>query len=392
MGAISKILSKINKAKSAINSLKGIGAKLESLNYTSQVDKLGEQAEYAQQLLKDRRLSLEKSMDAANVRKSLGKKNPTAPTKELIYPVNDALENYIVFTTRPRKTRSTQRTTDNSGKAIAEGKRGEPVKDTNLFGPSQVIEIQLYIPDGITSDTTVGYSSQNIGPSARRLDEGIQAVSSAWQSGKISSAVEKGTEIGGAVIGDLVVKSLNAMTGGIANIKEGKAVNPMKEQLLTGTDFRTFDFNYEFWPKNEAEANMVNQIIYTFRTAMLPDTYGFDGADVQNWLNMPNIFDVEFEGPIAGKVDGFLPMVCTGCSVDHFNGQKVTTFANGQPVSSSMKLTFSEIKVLSQESYQGISPFASNAGKELAKTQMESAVDNYNPKFDDKVAAGGGGT
>jgi len=47
MGTISKILGKINKAKSAINSLKGIGAKLESLNYTSQVDKLGEQAEYA---------------------------------------------------------------------------------------------------------------------------------------------------------------------------------------------------------------------------------------------------------------------------------------------------------------------------------------------------------
>ena len=105
MGAISKILNKINKAKSAINSLKGIGAKLESLNYTSQVDKLGEQAEHAQQLLKDRRSSLEKSITSANERKDMAANNPAQPTRELLYPINDLLPNYIVFTTRPRKQR-----------------------------------------------------------------------------------------------------------------------------------------------------------------------------------------------------------------------------------------------------------------------------------------------
>ena len=44
---LSKILNKINKAKSAINSLKGISSKLNSLNYTTQIDKLGEEAEKA---------------------------------------------------------------------------------------------------------------------------------------------------------------------------------------------------------------------------------------------------------------------------------------------------------------------------------------------------------
>ena len=37
---------------------------------------------------------------------------------------------------------------------------------------------------------------------------------------------------------------------------------------------RTFDFEYEFWPRSEEEAIMVNHIIYTFRTCMLPDTFG----------------------------------------------------------------------------------------------------------------------
>ena len=73
MGTINKILGKINKAKSAINSLKGISSKLKSLGYTSQVDKLGEQAEKARNTLKERRGRLEASLDASGISKSLYK-------------------------------------------------------------------------------------------------------------------------------------------------------------------------------------------------------------------------------------------------------------------------------------------------------------------------------
>ena len=41
---LSKLLKKVNKAKSAINSLKGISSKINSLGYTTQTDKLGEEA------------------------------------------------------------------------------------------------------------------------------------------------------------------------------------------------------------------------------------------------------------------------------------------------------------------------------------------------------------
>jgi len=358
MGAISKILNKINKAKSAINSLKGIGAKLESLNYTSQVDKLGEQAEHAQQVLKDRRSSLQASIDSATKAKAAGKSTPDAPETELRYPLNDWLPNYIVFTTRKRVkrfNRSHKTTTTNvDGKITTtteDTTKGDGVANGNIFSGSSV-EIMLYVPDGITSEVSVGYESQGIGVGARALNELIDTGKDLIDGASTTAqAWEKGGEVGKAVVKTQLTSMANSMTGGIRNIKQGRAVNPMKEQMLKGSDFRSFTFNYEFWPKNAAEANMVNKIIYTFRTAMLPDTYGHSTAEIENYLNYPNIFDVDFDGPLAGKVDGFLPMVCTECSVDHFNGNKVTTLANGQPVSTSMKLTFQEIKILSQSSY-----------------------------------------
>ncbi len=63
-------------------------------------------------------------------------------------------------------------------------------------------------------------------------------------------------------------------------------------------------------------------------------------------------------------------MVCTKCDVDHFNNGNNTTFANGAPISQSMSLSFQEIKLLTQESYQEISPL----GKE-GITSMKSFTD-----------------
>ena len=47
---LSKLIKKVNKAKSAINSLKGISSKIQSLNYNSVTDQLGEEAKKAQEI------------------------------------------------------------------------------------------------------------------------------------------------------------------------------------------------------------------------------------------------------------------------------------------------------------------------------------------------------
>ena len=101
---------------------------------------------------------------------------------------------------------------------------------------------------------------------------------------------------------------------------------------------------------------------------MLPDTFSgdlgtvFSGKKMSdkesvvkgNFFNYPNIFDIYFDGPIAGKIDGFLPAVLTSCEVDHTGGAKFATYYDGQPTKTSMTLEFLEIRILTQQNYKAI--------------------------------------
>ena len=343
MASIDKLISKINKAKSAINSFKGIASKFSSKNFTSALDKLGEQAEEAKRSLEKRRSSLEQSV-ANNRTKNLSKSPPPSGYIELRYPLEE-VDNYITFQTRLRRKR--------------EGENA-----ANIFGDTGV-EIMLYVPDGLTSSSEVTYAGKDIGTMSRAIQDIREEEGNATMS-------ETKDQIGKIFERRLIAMG-NKLTGGVGNINDGRAKNPMQEQMLEGVSFRSFSFDYEFWPKSEAEAKIVNNIIYSFRTAMLPDTFGGKDGDVgvENYFNFPNVFDVEFEGPVRQVLDGFLPMVCTKCDVDHFNGQKFATFTDGQPVSTKMTLEFLEIKILSQENYQQISPLGNKS-----ITGMDSLRDN----------------
>ena len=353
---LSRLLNKINKAKSAINSLKGISSKLNSLNYTTQIDKLGEEAEAARELLSNRRKSADRLIAKMEEAQSRGKSNPPGEDEELFYPLDEELQNYIVFSIRPRRKRV--------GKSTA-----------NLLS-DKTTDIMLYVPDGLGSDAQVSYAKKEVGAMARAA----QNVSDA--EGFMETIEEVGEQAMAA--GERMITSVgNFMSGGAKNIREGRATNPMIEQTFEGVDFRSFSFDYEFYPRSPDEAEMVQQIIYRFKTAMLPDTYGAGleegaesddaAADIENYFNYPNIFDVSFEGPLASRLEGFLPMVCTGCNVDYFNGNTVSYFEDGTPVSTKMTLTFSEIKILTQESYQEISPMG-----DKSITSMPSLLDETN--------------
>jgi len=364
---LSKLIKKVNKAKSAINSLKGISSKLQSLNYDSVTDQLGEEAKKAQEHLRNTRKRDSSLLAGHSRRLKLMENKPTAGAEELMFPMGDILENYIVFKMRPRRVGGTS--LDGSPMNVSEGTNANLFSDTNR-------EIYLYIPSDFSSSSDASYTTADFGLSARQLDAFIERVA----DGNVVDAV---TDMGvGKLLDQGITSMFNKLQGGIKNVREGRAKNPMTESMFEGVGFREFNFDYQFWPKNEDEQNMVNHIIYTFRTAMLPDTYGasrlINGKPAQelnedeNYFNHPNIFDVAWEGPIKKHVDGFLPMVLKKCDVKHFNNGNTTTFANGAPVSVQMSLNFQEIKQLTQESYQEIS--AMYNGQEPLLTSMKSVA------------------
>ena len=62
MAYIDKLLNKFNKVKNAVNSIKGIQSKIQSINYTTAIDALGIEKGAAEELINSRRSSLEKQL------------------------------------------------------------------------------------------------------------------------------------------------------------------------------------------------------------------------------------------------------------------------------------------------------------------------------------------
>ena len=163
MTSLSKIMKRINQAKSAVNSIKGIKSKLESINWESvaDADELKERAEVARKRLSDRKKSLEKSIDPNNAKKNKAKKTPSTGYQELQYPKNDILDNWIIFETVGRRNRATK----------GRGERG-----INLFNEdSDQLQIALHVPDELNSTAAVNYESQEMGVLAAGFADAFNA-------------------------------------------------------------------------------------------------------------------------------------------------------------------------------------------------------------------------
>lgn len=356
MPNINKILSKVNQAKSAISSAKGIKSKLSQLNYNSVINsnELEAQAEIAKQTLEKRKTSLQKSLDANNTAKNKAKRSPDKNYIELQYPLGDLHSNYIVFKSRARINR--QRRESDGMVMKADNNRKSLMNDAE----SQV-EIALHIPLTLEQEASVKYQGKDVGSLARGAAGG----------GFISSMVQG--------LSQAASKLLNSMTGNAMFIMQGKAVNPMQEMALEGVDFRSLSFSYTMSPSSQEEADEINQIIYYFKTAMLPDTYpalGAGSSDAEGFFNYPNTWKAELEGPIAERVDGYLPMVLESCKVTYEgDSSSMTFYEKGQPMSVKMDLGFKELKILTQESYQEISPLGKDGFASMPSIIDENAED-----------------
>ena len=63
--AIDKLIRKFEKVKSAINSIKGIQSKIQSINYTTAIDALDQAKDEAETLLKARKQNLQKQIGSS---------------------------------------------------------------------------------------------------------------------------------------------------------------------------------------------------------------------------------------------------------------------------------------------------------------------------------------
>ena len=181
-------------------------------------------------------------------------------------------------------------------------------------------------------------------------DDTFALAAAAAGGSELLEAVKKGdtknlTDSKGAagnIIANLTLKNNSAMSNAT-----GMAANPKKEQVFKGVDFRKFTFDYQFFPRDEKEANNVLNIIQQFKYHMHPEF-----KDNNNFIYIyPSEFDIMY---YSGGEENMNLHRHTSCVLEELNvnytpNGAFTTFANGMPTQINVTMGFRELALLTKD-------------------------------------------
>jgi hypothetical protein len=148
-----------------------------------------------------------------------------------------------------------------------------------------------------------------------------------------------------SIVGAMGLK--NDKQGAAASAAMGLAANPKKEQVFKGVDFRTFQFDYQFFPRSPEEASNVLNIIQEFKYHMHPEF-----KDTNNFLYIyPSEFDIFYyqNGEENLNIHRHTSCVLTEMNINYTPNGMFNTFANGMPTQINVQMTFRELALVDKD-------------------------------------------
>jgi len=180
-------------------------------------------------------------------------------------------------------------------------------------------------------------------------DTGIlQMATTASQ--ELTAAVKAGSAKGLADPAQAIITNLALSKGPNAaglSAATGMASNPKKEQIFKGVDFRSFSFDYQFFPRSPEEAQNVLNIIKTFKFHMHPEF-----KDNNNFIYIyPSEFDIFYynNGIENPNIHRHTSCVLKELSVNYTPNGAFTTFPNGMPTQINLTMMFQELALLTKD-------------------------------------------
>lgn len=139
----------------------------------------------------------------------------------------------------------------------------------------------------------------------------------------------------------------------------GAVVNPMLELIYTSPKFRTFQFDFTFYPRSETEALEVQKIIEKLRFHQAPEFY----QETVGFLKPPSEFDIRFY--YGGSINPNIPPLITcvleniqinyapnGFSAYESEGDSGSLGGTGMPVAIQLSLSFRETSYLTKSDFR----------------------------------------
>jgi len=219
--------------------------------------------------------------------------------------------------------------------------------------------VALYLPANVQDSTQANYQDAATGILGQKLNQFLIAGKQ-WRNedftalaGTVSDSAKTMLQEAIKTLGSEIVEGLTGAEGGVGLVNRlfGRAENPFVEVLFDAMQLRTFTYNFNFAPKNEAETAEIQNIIQLFRFHMAPQLR----SENNRYLTLPSMFDIHYmyraKDGQAYENDYFnrvATCVLTACNVDYTPG-KLRTFEDGAPTNITMSLAFRETELLTKE-------------------------------------------
>ncbi len=305
--------------------------------------------------------------------------------------IQGGLKNVFGSTTLPKGGDSAQsRSVIQNNVAAVKGGSLQFLKTTKRTSEA----ISLYMPDTLMFNQTQSYDQLAIGNSlaGQALGAGpalVDDVKAGIEAAKnkdikagaaaVTSAAKTAGKTGGMFLGAQAAKTLGGGSGAgeIAfTALTGAVVNPMLEMIYRSPNFRSFQFDFNFFPRDEKEALEVQKILKAFTFHQAPEKL----AGVPGFLVPPSEFDIEFY--YGGRINPNIPGIAPGCiltTIDINYAPSGASFyevpgetspslgGTGMPFAVNLVLQFQETSYLTKSDYDD-TVGNSLSGSETSKT------------------------
>jgi len=234
--------------------------------------------------------------------------------------------------------------------------------------------IALYMPDTLMYNHTQTYSSiaMGKGPLGALFAAGRSAVDEFKKNGKPADfdSISAAAKTGGQTLGDAAAvaglqtlgnQASAGMGTGLSLGILGQIQNPMLEMAYSSPNFRKFQFDFFFYPRDETEALEVQNILDRFKYHQAPEFGHGIEQKMGATLRPPSEFDIKFYYG-AGENPN-IPQISQGCVLETIDvnyapngasfyevpGENIAARGRtGMPVGVQLTLNFTETSILTK--------------------------------------------
>jgi len=225
--------------------------------------------------------------------------------------------------------------------------------------------IALYMPDTLMFMQQQTYDQLNLGNEiGGQLAAAGRSALQARQSGGPDAAKSSISKSAGLLIDKFITGRAGSLLGQQSALAAftgitGTVVNPLLELLYKSPNFRTFQFDFTFYPRDEKESLEVQKIIERLRFHQAPEFR----KETQGFLIPPSEFDIRFY--YGGSQNPNIPKIATcvltsvdvnyapnGFSAYEVPGESQASLGRtGMPVAIQMNLQFTEKTYLTKADF-----------------------------------------